>query len=292
MLNDEEEAKLEVLEEIFLTTDKNFEGLIPYEKFMDCLRDANLQLENEMDQMYLVKFVSIFEQGVDYYGFLRQLRYIGWRENRNILDVIGLFVQEQKDIEAGVVKESTYNVSQINNKEDKMLEGRHRRFSSCASIQELDPSNPLTQLIEDLALDGADVDLALLKTAFGMIGIEPKEEDMEFIVLYLCTDESGFVDFRYFLQFVQENYETKEPGDASSFDLVKAITAVANQLRIYVREEERRKEQQQKVKDRLVKTEKLNDNVKDKEQNELEELEKEEHRLRSLRLKEKVRQYR
>ncbi|ETO09829.1 hypothetical protein RFI_27548, partial [Reticulomyxa filosa] len=188
----------------------------------------------------------------------------------------------------GVVTESQYNISQTDSKDDKTV-GRHRRFSSCASIQELDPSNPLTQLIEDLALDGADVDLALLKTAFSMIGLEPNEEDMEFIVMYLCTDDSGFVDFRYFLQFVQENYESNHIADDNAFDLVNAITDVANQLRIYVRDENRRKEQQQKVKERLLKKEKLND--KDKEKHELEELTKEEKRLEALRLREKAKRY-
>jgi len=292
VLSDEEEAKLEVLEEAFLTTDKNFEGLIPHEKFMDCLRDANLELENEMDKMYLLKFISTFEQGIDYYGFIRQIRYIGSQENKGILQVIDLFVQEQKNIEAGVATKTHYTSpmpSNSTNKEDKTTSGRHRRFSSCASIQELDPTNPLTQLIEDLALDGADVDLALLKTAFSMIGLQPNEDDMEFIVLYLCTDDSGFVDFRYFLQFVQENYESDD-NSGSGFDVSKAITAVANQLRIYVREEERRKEQQEKIKQRLSKKEKLNSG--DKQANELVELEKEEQRLRSLRLKQKVRQYR
>jgi len=184
--------------------------------------------------------------------------------------VLELFVQEQKNIEAGLVTKSNYNMK---NKEEKTA-GHRRRFSSCASIEELDPSNPLTQLIEDLALDGADVDLALLKTAFGMIGLEPNEEDMDFIVMYLCTDDSGFVDFRHFLQFVQENCEQATPimdendneneNEASNgFDLVKAISDVANQLRIYVRDENRRKEQEEKIKQRFVKQEKLH--AKDKE---------------------------
>ncbi|ETO25290.1 hypothetical protein RFI_11847, partial [Reticulomyxa filosa] len=99
VLSDEEEAKLEVLEEAFLRNDKNFEGLISYEVFMECLNETNLQLEDEMDKMYLVKFISTFEQGIDYYGFLRQIRYVGSRENKTIVQVLELFVQEQKNIE-------------------------------------------------------------------------------------------------------------------------------------------------------------------------------------------------
>ncbi len=73
-------------------------------------------------------------------------------------------------------------------------------------------------------------------------------------------------------------------------NLAQTITDVANQLRVYVREEERRQAQQNKVRERLNKrreTAKMPNPA-----DELRNLEREEKRLRALRLKEKMKLYR
>jgi len=181
------------------------------------------------------------------------------------------------------------------------------------SVSDLDPNNPLTQLIDDLALEGADVDLALLKTAFSVIDVEPDEKELEIIINYLCTDDSGFVDFRYFLQFLQEannlgmkrvsamnnnnsNNKNKNPNSNQSepkFDnnIVAIISNVAEQLRIHLREEERRKLQEQKLKVRLEQRRISKLGQKDALKEQIAEIEKEEQKLRAQRLREKAAQY-
>ena len=53
-------------------------------------------------KMYLLKYFVDFEDGVDYYGFMGQIRIIGSKLNKSAMQVLEYWVDKQKQIESGV----------------------------------------------------------------------------------------------------------------------------------------------------------------------------------------------
>jgi len=154
------------------------------------------------------------------------------------------------------------------------------------SVSDLDPNNPLTQLIDDLALDDAKVDFPLLKTALGIIDCNPSDDDLQFLIQHLSTDDSGFIDFAAFLQFVGET--AKIPASPANLEIV--IADSCNQLRIVQRAEQRLAEEKLKMQERRAKRKVSQRLASNKDQ--IAELENAQKKIQALRLRDKAMQYR
>merc|ERR1711920_787312 len=106
----------------------------------------------------------------------------------------------------------------------------------------------LGELIDDLALDGAEVDYALLKTALSTIDVSVADQDLKYLINHVDESGTGFVDFNYLITFLQE---TSQVPVAKWRKIEKIIAKVVNRLRMIERAELRKKEQTLKLQKRL-----------------------------------------
>ena len=151
------------------------------------------------------------------------------------------------------------------------------------SVKSMGPK--LDELIEDLALDGASIDFALLKMALQTIDCHPPEKDLKFLVKHLDDTGSGFVDFNYLITFLQE---TSRVPARKWTRIEKIISKVVNQIKIGQRAEARRKAQAEKLRQRLEKKRASRMALQNNDGDELAKLQAEEKRLRALKLRDKA----
>jgi len=289
-LNAEQESLLEELEDAFLVVDNDCFGFIPFETFMKILNDADIELSSK-DRVYFTKTLMLIDDGVDYYGFLRHVRELGANTNKTIQEVIETIATNQEELEKQAQESDSYEEDD----NDQHIPRKKPNFSRAStgnqslnfeSSKNLDPTNPLKQLIDDLALDDASVDFPLLKTALNIIDCFPSDDDLQYLIQHLATDDSGFIDFIAFLQFLEEN--AKIP--ASPLNLAKVIADSCAQLRIVQRAQQQLEEQKLKTQERLAKRKAslLAANSKDH----ITELAMAEKKKKALRLRDKAMQYR
>lgn len=153
-----------------------------------------------------------------------------------------------------------------------------------SASQDVDKGTNLGELIDDLALDGADVDFALLKMSLATIDCIVPDKDLKYLINHLCEDDSGFVDFNYLITFLQE---TSGVPAKKWRRIEKIIGKVVNNLRMVERAQLRKKQQEEKLRKRLEK--RNTKNLMSKTDNdELKKIQQEEKRLRALKLRDKA----
>lgn len=248
------------------------------------------------------------DEGVDYYDFARKIRETG-RELQpdntlqDICEEISETVEKEQSKDhkplpstnlEDIASEDIANVDETEfeaffQKAQAYGRGRGQSLARMQSASaDVDKGTKLGELIDDLALDGADVDFALLKMSLSTIDCNPSDKDLKYLINHLCEDDSGFVDFNYLITFLQE---TSGVPTKKWTRLEKIINKVVNQLRMVERAEQRKKAQELKLKQRLEKKRNTRlANSKKGDQDELAKLQAEEKRLRALRLRDKAKQ--
>ena len=179
------------------------------------------------------KALMLIDDGVDYYGFLRSMRENGTiseNEGKTLLEIME-YMGEMHHWE----------------ERRKHIDFNRMRTRSLANwveakqvvLDENDPLTPLKTLMQDMALDDDEIDFASLKTALNSIGCTPKDNDLQYLIDYLDTTDSGMIDFQYFFQFLHDAAINKRLWK----NLTKLIESVAGQMRRAERSEKRRKDQ-------------------------------------------------
>ena len=76
------------------------------------------------------------------------------------------------------------------------------------------------------------MDFAILKVALAMINETPNDTDLKYVINYLDQSGTGFIDFTYFITFLQD--ASKTPPEKFK-NVSKIISKVANNLRVMIR---------------------------------------------------------
>eukprot|EP00484_Ammonia_sp_Unknown_P000774 CAMPEP_0197021282 /NCGR_PEP_ID=MMETSP1384-20130603/2164_1 /TAXON_ID=29189 /ORGANISM="Ammonia sp." /LENGTH=486 /DNA_ID=CAMNT_0042449069 /DNA_START=940 /DNA_END=2400 /DNA_ORIENTATION=- len=307
-LSKEQEEALEKVTNELEAADPDYYGFVDFQKFISVLKSNEVTL-SARHETYLMGALTLIDEGVDYYDFSRKVREVGRTllpDNtlQEICEEIAESVEkEQKQEEqekevaiptTNIEEMSSADIANVDEesaefeaffKKAQQYRGRGMSLARMKSTaKDVDKGTRLGELIDDLALDGADVDFALLKTALSTIDCNPPDKDLKYIINHLCEDDSGFVDFNYLITFLQE---TSGVPAQKWTKIEKIISKVVNQLQMVERAEKRRQDQAAKLAARL---EKRITKKGGQSEDELAQIAREEKLLRAKRLREKAAQ--
>eukprot|EP01084_Bolivina_argentea_P091316 164402_1 len=299
-LSTEQEAALNQLQNDLEESDPDYYGFVDYKRFMNILKKNDIALSAK-HETFLMGALTLIDEGVDYYDFSRKIREMGrtLQPDNTLQDICEEIAEGvEKDREKKEALPST-NLDDIESKDivnldDDAFEAFYAesvknrgRGMSLARMQpaskNVNKQTRLGELVDDLALDGAEIDFALLKTALATIDCYPKDKEVKYLINHLCEDGTGFVDFNYLITFLQE---TSGVPAKKWTRIEKIISKVVNQLQMVERAEVRKKQQEEKLKARL---EKKRASRQPKQINdEMTQLAADEKRLRALKLRDKA----
>merc|ERR1712228_1170095 len=303
-LSKEQETALQKLQDELEAADPDYYGFVDYNTFIQILKTNEIKLSAK-HETFLMGALTLIDEGVDYLAFAHKLREIG-RELQpdntlqDICEEIAETVEkeraksEQKELPStnidDITSDDIVNLDQSAfeafMKDAQNMRGRGMSLMRQAS-KDVDKGSKLGELIDDLALDGAEVDYALLKTALSTIDVDVADKDLKYLINHVDESGTGFVDFNYLITFLQEMSGTPV---AKWKKIEKIINKVVNRLRMIERAELRKKEQTLKLQKRL--RDKRRSRMVNNEKGGNDEMAKmvaEEKRLRALKLRDKAR---
>eukprot|EP01083_Nonionella_stella_P275079 934179_1 len=305
-LSPDQETALNKLQDELEAADPDYYGFVDYTTFINILKSNDVKLTAKQET-FMMGALTLIDEGVDYYDFSRKIREVGMTlqpDNtlQDICEEISETVEKEKKATDAVANElPTTDLDKMSSKDivdvdeeqfeaffEKAKQYRGRGMSLArmkSASSDVNKQTSLGELIDDLALDGAEVDFALLKTALQTIDCNPPDKDLKYLINHVCQDDSGFVDFNYLVTFLQE---TSGIPAKKWKNIERIINKVVNQVRMVERAENRKKIQQQKLKERLEKKRNTRLAKQKGGSNEMEDLVKEEKRLRALKLRDKA----
>eukprot|EP00484_Ammonia_sp_Unknown_P030329 CAMPEP_0197034278 /NCGR_PEP_ID=MMETSP1384-20130603/12440_1 /TAXON_ID=29189 /ORGANISM="Ammonia sp." /LENGTH=563 /DNA_ID=CAMNT_0042464185 /DNA_START=22 /DNA_END=1713 /DNA_ORIENTATION=- len=303
--------------------DDDFFGFIEYDSFLRILKANKVNLSDKQET-FLISSLTLIDEGVDYYGFLQFLRNRAAKApNDNLTKIcqqIAIDAEKKANQESEEKDKEEDEDIEVDEQElekfymaAKNARSRGMNLATMERTSMVIPStNKIRQIIEQFALDGVEIDYAVLKTALAAINAYPKDEDLLFLINYLAYNEQQtkaetekkedeedatpiptehpmdaddiFIDFNYFISFCQEVIGI--PAILWE-DPAKVIEKVAKQTRLVFRTQKRQKQDKLKAKKRLEYRKKMKADSS-KQQSEKKAIEKEEKRLRALRLRERA----
>lgn len=271
-LSGEQEEALNKLQSDLEAADVDYYGFVDYKTFVSILKSNDIKMSSKHDAM-LMGALTLIDEGVDYYDFARKVREVGMTllpDNtlqdicEEIAESVGQTqpaVSEQKLPSTNLEEMTSSDIANINDEQferffTSVQDGGRIRGMSLANMSSITSKlnqNILAELAEDLALDGASIDMTLLKMALSTIDCDANEKDLKFLITHLCEDGSGFVDWNYLVGFLQETSRVPASKWTTGARVARIIGKVVGQVKMVERAERRRKEQEEKLKVRLEK---------------------------------------